>query len=245
MATVKEAFLINPPKRLRRHSKRHVRSTHWRPPSAKALGGEGTRHRPVVYSRKGHWFTSAAARVAAPGHKLNPFRRRRKVSRNPFGAEGMLVGLNPRRSSMKLFGKHRVHHRNRKRHHKRNPRKHYRRNPIGSVMSYLPLVLGGAAGAVAVRYIPRVVGMTPGGLADYGVKLATIVGGGYVADKFISARAAEGWIIGSAAIIVTDLLAPVLGAVGLAGLGAFPSMSHPVFEGYGDDGMRYADNLEM
>ena len=104
------------------------------------------------------------------------------------------------------------------------------------------LILGGAAGAVAVRYIPKVVGMVPGGLADYGVKLATIVGGGYIADKFVSARAAEGFIIGSAAIIVTDLLSPVLGAVGLSGLDAFPAMSNPVLEGFGN--MRYSDNLE-
>jgi len=234
MAKVSEPFLINPPKRLRRSSKRRVLTTHWRPPSAKALGGEGTRHRPVVYSRKGHWFTSSAARIARPGHKLNPSRRRRRTSRNPFGAEGMLVGLNPRRSHMKLFGKRRVHHRNRKRHHRRNPARRYRRNPMGTFMGYFPMILGGAAGAVAVRYIPKLAGMAPGGIADYGVKLATIIGGGYMIDRFISKPAADGFVIGSAAIIVTDLLAPVLSSVGLSGLEAFPQMSSPVLEGFGE-----------
>jgi len=78
MATVKEPFLINPPKRLHRKtsSKRHMRLTHWRPPSAKSLGGEGTRHRPVVYTRKGHWFTSLSSKIARPGAKLNRVRRR-------------------------------------------------------------------------------------------------------------------------------------------------------------------------
>jgi hypothetical protein len=142
---------------------------------------------------------------------------------------------------MALFGHRRKHHRNAKRRHHRNPKKHYRRNPLGSFMGYLPLILGGAAGAVAVRYIPKVAGMAPGSIADYGVKIATIIGGGYITDRFVSARAAEGYIIGSAAIIVTDLLSPVLGTIGLSGLEAFPAMNQPVLEGFGN--MRYADNL--
>lgn len=102
---------------------------------------------------------------------------------------------------------------------------------MGSFTAYIPMVLGGAAGAVAVRWLPRVIGVTSGGLMDYGVKLATIIGGGYVADKFISKPAADGWIVGSAAIFVTDLLSPVLQNLGLSGLEAFPAMSTPVLEG--------------
>lgn len=244
MVTVKEPFLINPPKRLRRKtsSKRHMRLTHWRPPSAKALGGEGTRHRPVVYTRKGHWFTSLSSKIARPGAKLNRVRRRRPVRHNPFGAEGMLVGFNPRRSSMALFG--RRHHRNRKRHH-RNPRRHYRRNPImGGMGGYLPLVLGGAAGAVMVRFIPKIIGTTSGSITDYGVRLATIIGGGYGIKRLGSQRAAEGWVVGSAAIFLTDLLAPTLTSLGLSGMAAFPPMGTPAMAGFGAFPGQYSDNLQ-
>ena len=244
MATVREPFLINPPKRLHHSkSKRHMRLTHWRPPSAKALGGEGTRHRPVVYTRKGHWFTSLSSKIARPGAKLNRVRRRRPMRHTPFGAEGMLVGFNPRRSSMALFGRHhRVHHRNRKRYH-HNPRRHYRRNPIMGG-SYIPLVLGGAAGAVMVRFIPKIVGVASGTLTDYGVRVATIVGGGYAVKRFISQRAAEGWIVGSAAVFLTDLLAPTLSGLGLSGMAAFPPMGMPAMAGFGAFPGQYSDNLQ-
>jgi len=135
---------------------------------------------------------------------------------------------------MSLFG-HKKHRRNRVKRHRRNPVRRFHRNPLGSFTSYLPMVLGGAAGAVALRFVPQKFGMVPGSIMDYGVKLATIVGGGYVADRFISAKAAEGWVIGSAAIFVTDILAPVLANVGLAGYEAFPTMNSPVLEGFGAD----------
>ena len=225
MGIVKENFLINPPKRL----KRKVMHSQWRPPDAKKVGTEGSKHRPTIYSHKGHWFTSPLARVARPGHKLNPFRRRRSVRRNPFGEEAMLVGLNPRKGSDMLFGRKR-HERSRK--HRRNPMQHrkYRRNPMESFQSYIPMVLGAAGGAVAVRFIPKIAGLATGGLADYGVRIATIVGGGYAVDKFIGKAAGEGFIAGSAAILVTDLLMPVLQNLGLAGYEAFPAMSTPILD---------------
>jgi len=222
MATVKENFLINPPKRLPKSSRRKAKSV-WRIPSAKSLGEEGTRHRPVAYSHKGHWFTSPSSKVAMPGHKLNPFRRRRKMRSNPFGEEVMLVGLNPkkRRDDMALFGRHKRY--NPFKRHRRNPHKRYRRNPMSSVTSMLPMVAGGAAGAVAVKWVPSLFGFTTG-LMYYGAQVAAIVAGGYAADKFISKNVSDGWIVGGGAILITELLSGVLAPLGLAGMDAFPVM---------------------
>lgn len=69
MSEYTEPFLINPKKSKHR----------------------GKKHRPVAYSRSGHWFTSSKAKIVRPGIRLNPF-------------AGGLMSVNPRR-------RHRRHHR--------------------------------------------------------------------------------------------------------------------------------------
>lgn len=187
---------------------------------------------------------------------MNPFRRRR----NPFGEEVMLVGLNPfkkRRSHM--FGnpfrrkrrKNKVRsrrrrnaflfnpvrrsrrrrnpvHRSRRR---RNPMRRYRRNPItsfGSAMSYLPTVGGAIGGMIAVKTIPRLLGVT--GLPYYGVQAAVVVGGGWGLQK-VSSKVAEGFVIGSAATALYDVVKGFLGTtfsyLGLGDIDAYPLESDP------------------
>lgn len=139
-----------------------------------------------------------------------------------------------------LFG--RRHRRNpfKKRRHHRNPKRRFHRNPMSSFTSFVPMILAGAAGAVAVKWLPRFVGIGVKGLPYYGVQLAAIIGGGYAADKFVSKSVSDGWVVGSSAVLVTDLLSGVLSSVGLAGFGeleAFPTMSAlPEETGYSMDG---------
>lgn len=242
----REPFLINPPKRAPRRKGKAPRRSLWRPPSRSLLGKEGSKHRPTVYSYKGHWFTSSAAKIAKPGLKLNPRRRRRY--RNPFGAEAMLVGLNPRRRSAMSFFRRRRRKSNpkRRRHARRysmNPRRRssrrYRRNPfsVSGVMntgtSYAPTIAGAIGGMMAVRALPKMLGVT--GIPFYGVQLGVIVGGNFALKK-LSSKAAEGFVIGAAGTAVYDIAKGLLGTTfSYLGLGEEMLNAYPQVGAYTDD----------
>lgn len=214
------------------------------------------------------------------GIKRNPLRRRRR--RNPLGSELMLVGSNPfhRRSGMSLFGakrrKRRVRKNRVKRRRKssimmnpyrrvrrrRNPsRKRYRRNPpniVDNITKNLPAigtVAGGLGGLIAVRAIPRMLGVR--GIPYYGVQLGVVAGGGWALHK-ANRDAAIGFIASSAALAIYDILKG-MGIFGglftFLGLGeqdedmlaaypeeqyaAYPDEGYDTVSGFGD----YQDNL--
>ena len=207
----------------------------------------GRRHVIPVYLRKG------VARTGPRKHKygikrnfrVNPFRR------NPFGEELMVIGSNP------------VRRRRRKRKYSANPkrkrgyramargRRRFSRNPLSSVAHLMPMIAAGTAGALATKMVPRVIGVT-NTWAVYGTQAVVIVGGGYLADKFMGRSISDGWIIGGATMILSSLVGGVLGGV-FAGLGldyeAFPMGAFPDDQPMGmlgDDGMgAYAEDNEF
>jgi hypothetical protein len=215
-----EPFLTNPPKR--RHSNKGMK-----------------RHRILAFeSAGGGMFTSSRAKLVRKGIKINPFLRlnrkhRRHHKRNPFG-ELMMVGANPFRGGDIMARKH---HRKASRRHRRNPvRRHrrYHRNPLGTMTALLPMIAAGTAGAVAVRMVPKFVNLT--GMMAYGVKAVVVVGGGWAVGKFVSKSAGEGWIIGSAASMITEILKDTLQTPLLAGLGIDLSEESQMLTGYSDIG---------
>lgn len=227
---MKEAFLINPPKKApKAHKVKTKKTFHWDGEySRKHRGAKGTKHRPVVYTDSaGHWTTPLSARVAMGGRRLNP-----------FGESLMLVGANPRRRN-KMARRHRRKH---------NPARR-RRNPVAQLTHIIPALIAGGAGIVAVNKGSQMLGMTQGSIMDYGAKLAIVVGGGYVADKYISKQASDGWVIASGATVAWQILSMLLGKVGVAlpgvaGFGedellaAYPDASmaaFPDYSGYGYD----------
>lgn len=205
----------------------------------------GRRHVIPVYLRKG------VARTGPRRHKfgikrnfrVNPFRR------NPFGEELMVIGSNPVR-------------RRRKRKYSANPkrkrgyksmargRRRFSRNPISSIGHLMPMIAAGTAGALATKMLPRVIGVT-NTWAVYGTQAVVVVGGGYLADKFMGKSVSDGWIIGGATMVLSGLLGGVLGGV-FAGLGleyeAFPDEQLGAFPMgmLGDGGMgAYAEDNEF
>lgn len=185
----------------------------------------GRRHTIPVYIRKG------IARTGPRRHRygiksnfrVNPFRR------NPFGEELMVIGSNPARR------------RRRKRKYASNPRRkrgyramargrrRFSRNPLSSFAHLMPMIAAGTAGALATKMVPRVIGVT-NTWAVYGTQAVVIVGGGYLADKFMGKSISDGWVIGGATMILSNLVGGVLGGV-FAGLGleydAFPMGAFP------------------
>jgi len=218
-----EPFLTNPPKRRR---------------SNKGM----KRHRILALeSAGGGMFTSSRAKLVRKGIKINPFltKRRKHHKRNPFG-ELMMVGANPFRGGDIMARKH---HRKSSRRHKHNPARRHRRyhsNPLGAMTALLPMIAAGTAGAVAVRMIPKFVNLT--GMMAYGVKAVVVVGGGWAVGRFVNKSAGEGWIIGSAASMITEILKDVLQTPLLQGLGIDMSEEQGMITGY--SGMGAYENLD-
>lgn len=225
-----EPFLINPPKRGIARKARHFK---WSKPTATKLGKPGSRHRPVVYNMGGHWQTSLASRIAKPGHRLNPFRRR-----NPLGELAMIVGTNPKRRS------------------KMARKKRYRRNPVSvsltQVKGLAPMIGGAIVGAAAVNVVPNVFNL--GGWMRYGAQAATVVGGGIAMNKVAGRNASDGFVVGGATMVLYGVVKNLLGGtMTMLGLGedtleAFPDQSMAAFpdEGYSGNDMNYSlENYAM
>ena len=158
------------------------------------------------------------------------FLKRRKRQSNPFGEEFMFVGVNPvkkRKRGVSMLNPFRVKRRRKKasRRRKSNPMlkslfgrapkrrvrksRRYRRNPaiLQTAQQYLPsiqTVAGGLGGLIAVRALPRLLGVS--GIPYYGVQIAAIVGGGYALHKAGTKEGAAGYIASSAALAIYDAL---------------------------------------
>jgi hypothetical protein len=220
---MQEPFLINPPARKRAHSPKKGKHFHWSASRAlKRIGREGTKHRPVVYTKGGHWQTSYASKIAAPGKRLNP-----------FGADLLLMGTNPRK------GRHMKRHRRR-----RNPARRHRRNPVANLTHIVPALISGGVSIFAVNKGSQMLGLIPGSILDYGAKLAIVVGGGWAADKWVSKMASDGWVIAGGATVAWQAISRLVGIVApqIAGYGqdspdllaAYPDYAaFPDYSGYG------------
>lgn len=175
------------------------------------------RHMVTAYSHRGHLYTSPFAKKVWANHRLNPYRR------NPFGEELMVMGANPRR---RRKSRKRKYSSNPRRRYMARGRKRFSHNPISSVTHLMPMIAAGTAGALATKMIPRVIGVTSP-MATYGTQAVVVLGGGYLADKFMGKSVSDGWIVGGATMILSNVLSGVLGGA-LAGLGleyeAFPEM---------------------
>ena len=188
------------------------------------------------------------------------FLKRRRLS-NPFGEEFMFVGVNPvkkRKRGVSMLNPFRIKRRRKKvsRRRKSNPMlkslfgsaprrtrksRRYRKNPaiLRTAQQYLPsiqTVAGGLGGLIAVRALPRLLGVS--GIPYYGVQIAAIVGGGYALHKAGTREGAAGYIASSAALAIYDAL---------KGLGLFGNLfsflgindeylsAYPQLEAYPDD----------
>lgn len=103
-------------------------------------------------------------------------------------------------------------------------RRRFSRNPMGSIQHLLPMIAAGTAGALVTKMTPRLIGVT-NTMAVFGTQAAVVFGGGWLVDKWMGKSASDGWIVGSASALLSNLLGGVLGGV-FAGLGleyeAFP-----------------------
>jgi hypothetical protein len=174
MSTVKEDFLINPPKRKRRAKAKAER----------AFGGLGGAHRPLVFGPKG-----------GPWKRSHRSKRKLATLQNPFGESLMIAGLNPKRRK-----RHNPKHRKTMgfarlfdRHNAPGRRRHYgarrKHNPAGVLAPLermagfdfptLGQFAGFGVGAVVTASVPRMVNMTGTPFKKYGVEFATVIGGGF------------------------------------------------------------------
>lgn len=196
--------------------------------------------------------------------------KRRPRRANPFGEEFMFVGMNPvkRKRGASMLNPFRIKRR-RKRASKRrrsNPMlkslfsrsrrpssrrvKRYRRNPaiLSTAKAYLPsiqTVAGGLGGLIAVRAMPRMLGVQ--GIPYYGVQVATIIGGGWALHKAGTREGAAGFIASSAALAIYDALKG-LGLFGnlfsFLGLGEEYLSAYPQLEAYPDDNSAAYNTLQ-
>ncbi len=162
----REAFLINPPRKVRKNHKKKRSMTHL---------------------------------------------KKYQFKKNPLGEELMFVGLNPFEKGGQSMA-HKKHHR---KHHKvhSNPKRHrrYHHNPMSSTKHLIPMVISGAAGALAGRVVPQFIpilnGMgTLGNVASKGI---LAIGGAWILDKTGLGRKMpgieDGWLIGSLTAAIADL----------------------------------------
>lgn len=169
----------------------------------KRKGFRKTHKRHIVAAYKlagGRLFTSPFARTVKPLVRLNPFSRRYS---NPFGEELMMVGANPRRRHTMA-------------------KRRQRGNPITNIRSLLPMIAGGTVGALATRIVPNMLNLT-NAWTLYAAQAAIVLGGGLVTGKFVGKAVSDGWVVGGAAYMLSNIVSGVVGGA-LAGLGvdAFP-----------------------
>lgn len=224
-----ESFLINP---ARKGKKRATRKK-----TRKGIGREGSKHRPVVYSRGGRWTTSSGARIARPDMRLNP-----------LGGEVVILGANPRRRKRRRGRKRNALASNPRRRRRSRARSRRRRNPIAmnprrrrksyrrrrrnpaltmrglglpiSIKGALPLAVTGGAAAVVASIAPGLA-RVQSPWAQIGVKVAVGVGGGIILGKTVGREHGKIWMIVSGSLIVADLLKKyVLGRI-MPGMGDY------------------------
>lgn len=213
-----EPFLVNPPKRRpSRKAKSHRRRSN--------VGLK--RHRIVAFENKrGDLFSSGAAKIVRKGIKLNPFRR------NPFGEELMFFGANPK-------GGHMARKKHSKKRFRKNPARKSRRFKLNPVMdkSIMYMILSGGVAALATRMIPNLIGLT--GWKAYATQAAILVGGGLAATKLVNKNVGVGVMIGSGAMIITDVTRNMLS-------GATAAASAPVaVQGFENLGNYEVDLIEQ
>lgn len=251
-----ESFLINPARKGKK------RATRKKARAKRGIGREGSKHRPVVYSRGGHWTTSSGARLARPDMRLNP-----------LGGEVVILGANPRRRKRRRGRKRnaiasnprRRRRRSRSRSRKRrnpialNPRrrrKSYRRrrrNPaltmrgLGlpiSLKGMLPLAVTGGAAAVVATIAPSLA-RVQSPWAQLGVKAAVAVGGGIILGKTVGREHGKIWMVVSGSLIVADLLKKyVLGRI-MPGMGDYGDEEYVGAFPYEDTVGAYPEEVDM
>lgn len=206
---------------VRRHVVRHRKVARRKVSSRKrsykrGFGKRHKRHTIAAYKLRGHLFTSPFARKVKPLVRLNP----RRYRRNPFGEELMVVGANPRRRKRSYSLNPRRRRYMRRRHRKSSKR--MRSNPIASMKTLLPMIATGTLGALITKAAPKLLGMTSP-WAAYGTQAAVVLGGGWAADKWVGRSLSDAWIIGGAALVLSDVIGGLIGG-SFAGLGfdAFP-----------------------
>lgn len=215
-------------KRRKHSTAKHARSVvkiEKRKVSRKTLRGHKRRHVAVAHYGKAWRTVPGVHKPFRAGVKVNPFKR------NPFGSELMVVGANPRRRRRSKKGGSMA------------KRKRFHSNPMSSIKALAPMIAAGTVGALVTKMAPKTLGMT-NVWAGYGVQVAAIVGGGYAADKWLGKQVSDGWIIGGAAVVLSNIISTAIPTV-FAGLGldyaAFPEMgSFP--ENSGDLGMGMMGN---
>ena len=182
----------------------------------------GKRRLLAVYGRR-----EGKKLVFRTGPRKHKYGIKRNFRVNPFGEEAMIIGSNPMRRR-----------RRRRKSYKTNPkrrramargRRKYSMNPLKSIKSLMPMIAAGTVGALATKALPRVIGVT-NVWAVYGTQAVAVFGGGWVADKMMGRSISDGWIVGGASVILSNLLSGMLGGV-FAGLGleydAFPMGAFP------------------
>lgn len=234
MAT--EPFLVNPPRRHRRHgarsrmrlrnpfaeglaivggNPRHRRHRRNAPKKRKSSTRIGSMHRPVFYaSGPKRWSRGPKSRSRRAGIKVNPRRRHR---RNPAIAAG---------------------------------------GPL-DIMGNLPYIATGAISAIAVVAVPSLTGMgVKGPIYKYGTQVATAIGGGIVVGKFVGKSHGAVWALVGSAVIVADIVKTyLLSSLGLSdalglndyNLEAFPAagMQDYNLEDYGEGELEAFPSTEI
>lgn len=190
MTTRAEPFLINPPKGY--------------------LGKIGSKHRPVAYRDKKGWFTSARARKAKRGIRLNPLGETLVT----VGGNPMLAFANRKRGSRKRkrSRRRRNYYKNAFVNYRKRRYSRRRRNPqaLGlrgatRVMNWGPLALTGAFSAVSVGLVPNTIGIV-NPWAKLGVQVATAFVGGEMIRRFVGKNQGMTWMIVGTSMIMLDLL---------------------------------------
>lgn len=118
-----------------------------------------------------------------------------------------------------------------------NPKRRRHRNPMQvagfDFIKNLPLIATGAISATAQVLVPKYLGVeTSSPMVQYGVKIGTIAGGGFVLGKYVGSQYAYSWMLAGSAVLLADILRQyVLGQFlpsmyptisPISGIGAFP-----------------------
>jgi hypothetical protein len=196
MSIVNEPFLVNPPKKKRKH---------------KLFAGLGSMHRPLVFGPKG-----------GPWKRSHRSKRKLATLQNPFGESLMIAGANPKRrkrhnvkrrkhafSGLRMFGN--PTHRKRTRSHRRNPAMALgnigRITGLNKITGNMGNIVTGGIALIATPVIARMTGFDKQPWQKYGMQTVVVLGGSALLGMFGPTRRYSGaWVIGGAAGIAAELL---------------------------------------